>query len=979
MASGGLLERAYAHLGVPRRAWAGLKRLPDVAGVGGSERGAFGECVAGHAAQLGAAEGALVWRGGGAAAALASSSSLSDVAAAAAAAAAAGSSPSPSPSSSASDLAALAAGLRMKEGGEREDRGREDPFPSLLAPLPAEPALLSLSPGAAARDDADTDSDLEADVAAEERRRVAAARAAPRSRERGGSGGARSGQGGGALCSPAIGGSANSGSIGSDGSSSVREAMSAALSSQLGEGEVAAAAGATFPAAGAPLPSPSPPSPSPLPPPQPATAPPAAARRAPRPPPSAKAVAAICDLLEGCLATAAAEEGEGLATGGSSSSRSKGKGTTASLSSSSSSNFRNRGSGIAAPVCGWYDARARVALRRVAHWLGVPWPKVANFEHLFAFSLTLPTESGSGFGGGGGGGGGGKKSAASAPPSGDLARATSSTATSASLVRHSAWEKGVKAAQVTGAAVGIGALFALTGGLAAPAVAAGVSAAMTAVGGASAAASAAAASAFLTTGAGTALVAGGVGAGGGAFAGSRMARRVGDVKEFGFVELAPGGGGYDGGDWTGSEEERAGGAVAGDQGDEDGSGSSSSDDDDDDAGGSSDGSDASGGDGGRRRGRRQPLRHPAVDPFLFASSAAGLAPTAAAKGPIAAATSTEDLLEMELKPLRREAAVGVDDDEGGEEEGGGGGEATRELPKAPSSSAAAAETTTGAAAASNGVDAFEALRPPSPPRMGRNGDEDEEEDHSSGTLPRSMSRPSLAEKASQPSLLPPLDGDGDDQRRRDERRRRRRLRRAKKKNSPKRTVVRPYRRPPLPPLLPWPASATHSPEDSRLAVTLCVGGWARRREDLVDVWRARGLLPLAESSSSSALGSSSSSLARRDAERYALVWESEALINLSDVVAAWVRNQAAQGEEKARSFFSFRRFSPPRNIAKKLTGKKKRNRKKTGVIKFALQHWLYAGAAAAAAGPLALVSVSQVIDSAWAMVRGFVSFVLKLP
>ena len=51
--------------------------------------------------------------------------------------------------------------------------------------------------------------------------------------------------------------------------------------------------------------------------------------------------------------------------------------------------------------------------------------------------------------------GGGKKSAASAPPSGDLARATSSTATSASLVRRSAWEKGVKAAQVTGAAVGI--------------------------------------------------------------------------------------------------------------------------------------------------------------------------------------------------------------------------------------------------------------------------------------------------------------------------------------------------------------------------------------------------------------------------------------------------------------------------------------------------------------------------------------------
>ena len=709
--------------------------------------------------------------------------------------------------------------------------------------------------------------------------------------------------------------------------------MSAALSSQLGEGEVAAAAGATCPCRRCArlclrrrrsVSSTSPP-----PPPQPAPAPPAAARRAPRPPPSAKAVAAICDLLEGCLATAAAEEGEGLATGGSSSSRSKGKGTTASLSSSSSSNFRNRGSGIAAPVCGWYDARARVALRRVAHWLGVPWPKVANFEHLLAFSLTLPTESGSGFGGGGGGGGGGKKSAASASPSGDLARATSSTATSASLVRRSAWEKGVKAAQVTGAAVGIGALFALTGGLAAPAVAAGVSAAMTAVGGASRPRPRPPRQRLFDDGSRHRACRGrrgrrrwrvrgiedgeargrrqGVRLRRARARGRRVRRRRLDRKR---------GGASRKGRSPGSKETRtaleaaratmttttAAGAATG---------------------ATRAAATAGGGGGGGSR-----LRHPAVDPFLFASSAAGLAPTAAAKGPIAAATSTEDLLEMELKPLRREAAVGVDDDEGGEEEGGGGGEATRELPKAPSSSAAAAETTTGAAAASNGVDAFEALRPPSPPRMGRNGDEDEEEDHSSGTLPRSMSRPSLAEKASQPSLLPPLDGDGDDQRRRDERRRRRRLRRAKKKNSPKRTVVRPYRRPPLPPLLPWPASATRSPEDSRLAVTLCVGGWARRREDLVDVWRARGLLPLAESSSSSALGSSSSSLARRDAERYALVWESEALINLSDVVAAWVRNQAAQGEEKARSFFSFRRFSPPRNVAKKLTGKKNETEKK---------------------------------------------------
>ena len=36
-------------------------------------------------------------------------------------------------------------------------------------------------------------------------------------------------------------------------------------------------------------------------------------------------------------------------------------------------------------------------------------------------------------------------------------------------------------------------------------------------------------------------------------------------------------------------------------------------------------------------------------------------------------------------------------------------------------------------------------------------------------------------------------------------------------------------------------------------------------------------------------------------------------------------------------------------------------------VKYALQHWLYAGAAAAAAGPMALVSLSQMADSAWAL------------
>ena len=298
-------------------------------------------------------------------------------------------------------------------------------------------------------------------------------------------------------------------------------------------------------------------------------------------------------------------------------------------------------------------------------------------------------------------------------------------------------------------------------------------------------------------------------------------------------------------------------------------------------------------------------REPAAaltDPFLASSAVA-------APAIVAAAPSVDDLLEMELKPLRREAAVGVD----GENDGGEGEEEMKELPKATTAAetpaAVATETATTAEAAAND-DAFEALRPPSPPRMGRDGEDDKDRDN--GRLSRSTSSSSVAKRASsqqQPSLLPPLD-DEERQRRRDERRRRRREAKNKKKRHST-TVVRPYRRPPLPPLLPWPASSTRSPEDSRLAVTLCVGGWARRREDLVDVWRARGLLAesCSTSTSSGLLGSSSSSssLSRRDAERYALVWESEALINLSDVVAAWVRNQAAQGE----FFFGFFFHSSP--------------------------------------------------------------------
>ena len=43
------------------------------------------------------------------------------------------------------------------------------------------------------------------------------------------------------------------------------------------------------------------------------------------------------------------------------------------------------------PVVRWYDARARVALRRVATWLNVPHAKLATFECLLAQQAQVST------------------------------------------------------------------------------------------------------------------------------------------------------------------------------------------------------------------------------------------------------------------------------------------------------------------------------------------------------------------------------------------------------------------------------------------------------------------------------------------------------------------------------------------------------------------------------------------------------------
>lgn len=45
---GGLLERLYAGLALPRRVWLGLKRLPEVAGIADAQRRHYMALVANH-------------------------------------------------------------------------------------------------------------------------------------------------------------------------------------------------------------------------------------------------------------------------------------------------------------------------------------------------------------------------------------------------------------------------------------------------------------------------------------------------------------------------------------------------------------------------------------------------------------------------------------------------------------------------------------------------------------------------------------------------------------------------------------------------------------------------------------------------------------------------------------------------------------------------------------------------------------------
>jgi len=151
------------------------------------------------------------------------------------------------------------------------------------------------------------------------------------------------------------------------------------------------------------------------------------------------------------------------------------------------------------PCVRWYDARSRVALGLVSLWLQVPRHKLSTLEVLLG-SDKAPTTVRS-------------HAAAASAPSSD---------------RYRYLKVGL-------AAAGGGALFAVTGGLAAPALAAAAGSILGIVPGAGAAAGAVAG--FMSTQVGVAAVTTTMATAGAATTGSKMAYRTADVKDFGFREL----------------------------------------------------------------------------------------------------------------------------------------------------------------------------------------------------------------------------------------------------------------------------------------------------------------------------------------------------------------------------------------------------------------------------------------------------------
>ncbi|KAF7809682.1 transmembrane and coiled-coil domain-containing protein 4-like isoform X1 [Senna tora] len=156
-----------------------------------------------------------------------------------------------------------------------------------------------------------------------------------------------------------------------------------------------------------------------------------------------------------------------------------------------------------------YDARHRVALQLLATWLDIKWTKMEAIETMVACSAMAFLKE----------------------------QESKKEETKSTESKWARWKRGgiIGAAAVTG-----GALMAITGGLAAPAIAAGLGALAPTLGtlvpiiGASGFAAAASAAGTV---AGSVAVAASFGAAGAGLTGSKMARRVGSVDEFEFIAV----------------------------------------------------------------------------------------------------------------------------------------------------------------------------------------------------------------------------------------------------------------------------------------------------------------------------------------------------------------------------------------------------------------------------------------------------------